>query len=79
MTKKLNTFNRRGNTFITKGKDLYVLCNDSKFRVIDQYAFKEKNEIIVDLNSTPYKEEKNDEQQLFVPMGEENSSTRNLP
>ena len=35
----------------------YVLCNDSTFRPIDMDAFEEREEVIVDLNALPYKED----------------------
>ena len=55
--KKLTTFSKRGNTFMTRFGRTYVLCSDSTFRPIDMDAFEEREEVIVDLNALPYKED----------------------
>jgi hypothetical protein len=56
MNKKLETFNRYGNTFMIRHGNTYVLCNDSKFRLVDKEAFDERDEVIIDMNSIPYME-----------------------
>lgn len=58
--KKLTTFNKSGNTFMIRFGHTYVLCNDSKFRKVDEEAFQQRGEVIIDLNSLPYKEEIHD-------------------
>lgn len=44
----LNTFTRGGNTFMRKKGKLYVLCNDSKFRRIDEEKFNQNGAIELD-------------------------------